>query len=887
MAAWVRWPTKIARIIQRFGANPAAYAKFGLPGHEGIDLVAGQGDVVFAVYDGIVSDVRLDAFSDPLMKPYGNQVRIQHANGYESIYAHLSQPVVVLGQVVKSRQLIGLAGNTGYAREAHLHLSLKKHGATLSGDTPYPFDLVDPEPFLLPAGSSDDAEIAIPEASLEVEVIKAAIGGITVHAVPHAAGEPVATASVGTILATLEAQDVVRAKVGRNGQWLWVRTPKGELGWVLAVFVGLPISAPPVNVDSETVLFVAVDSAGDNLRLRFGPGLDYDEVTKIPDGTLLKALESAHSVTAKVGKPGEWLHVQAPEGQVGFCAAWFLTLPPFGDRPVIPQPPTGTPTSYVVVESPGSGLRLRSGPGTKYAQIWRVPHRTVLETLEDPVTTGAKVAQRDTWIHVRTPARFEGYAAAWYLRYPSQPDARPAVTKPAVRTGESPHIFGIHALAAADDQLIRDRMRGLYHESSKTGWILFTEICGRHARSINPHPEIRRRLWNWADAGYGVIVRLNHGYEPGGTLPESHLYDDFAAAAARWVEGYLKDGARPSSSYTWTIQIGNEQNNPREHPGGFDNPVEHITAARYADAFNRTYARIKAVVPNAIVCPGGIDPFNYMPMKKLGNARWRPLDYFSEMLDGIDALDGVILHTYTHGPNPAAITHLKRFGDGSGPLADHYYDFQSYRTFMERIPSKWRDVPVYITEMNHIHRPSGEHDQGWVNQNVGWLRAAYAEIARWNQQPYAQQIRCALVYRWMGDTWAIEDKPEVLTEYKQVLQTDYRWRVALQHEPYSFAAVSLSAEGAQPTELEERFLVRPDDLEQIAGIGEKAVAALNAAGIRIYEQLASLTPEQLADIIGETGIRVQHLHTWPEQARLAAEGDWSALQLFCEQLREL
>ncbi len=33
MASWVHWPTKIARIIQRFGANPAVYAKFGLPGH--------------------------------------------------------------------------------------------------------------------------------------------------------------------------------------------------------------------------------------------------------------------------------------------------------------------------------------------------------------------------------------------------------------------------------------------------------------------------------------------------------------------------------------------------------------------------------------------------------------------------------------------------------------------------------------------------------------------------------------------------------------------------------------------------------------------------------------------------------------------------------------
>ncbi len=167
-------------------------------------------------------------------------------------------------------------------------------------------------------------------------------------------------------------------------------------------------------------------------------------------------------------------------------------------------------------------------------------------------------------------------------------------------------------------------MRGLYHESGKAGWVLFTEICGRHARSISMNAEIRRRLWNWADAGYGVIIRLNHGYEPGGTIPESRLYDDFAAAAARWVELYLKDSSRSASSYTWAIQIGNEQNNPREHPGGFEHPVEHITAHLYADAFNRTYTRIKAVLPNAIVCPGGIDPFNYMPMRKLGNVRWRP-----------------------------------------------------------------------------------------------------------------------------------------------------------------------------------------------------------------------------------------------------------------------
>jgi hypothetical protein len=95
---------------------------------------------------------------------------------------------------------------------------------------------------------------------------------------------------------------------------------------------------------------------------------------------------------------------------------------------------------------------------------------------------------------------------------------------------------------------------------------------------------------------------------------------------------------------------------------------------------------------------------------------------------------------------------------------------------MERIPAKWRSLPVYITEMDHIHLPAGEHHQGWINQNVGWVRAAYAEIDRWNQYPYAQQIRCGLLYRWTGDAWAIDNKPEILTDFKQALEHDYRWR---------------------------------------------------------------------------------------------------------------
>ncbi len=883
MSFQMRWPTRYGKITQKFGENPALYGKFGLPGHEGIDIMSPQHSPVYAVSDGLVGDIRLNALADPLLKPYGNQIRLQHADGYETIYAHLSQVVVLRGQAVKAKQLIGLSGNTGYSKGAHLHLGLKKAGATIGGETPFPYDLVDPAPYLVEFGSNADLAFETPDPSLVVTVNSPSAGSLNLWALPFTGAKLVTEVEHGTTLDALEEAAVARAKVGRDGHWLWVRTETGLVGWALAQYLSLGDADPRPPIDPDVVVFLIVDASGENLLMRFGPGTEYDEVARFSDGTVMKALDALEIVEERVGQQEAWLHVQAPPGQVGYCAARYLKLKPFGAKPVIPQPPEGTPASEVVVESPGLGLRLRAGPGTDHEVVWSIPHRTVLTSLEDPAITGGKVGQHDAWIHVRTPSLHEGYTAAWYLRYPAREDDRVRATVEDVRSGVSPHIFGIHALALSDDQLMRDRIRGLYIESGKAGWTLFTEICGRYVDAINFIPEIRRRVWNWADAGFGVVVRLNHGYEPGGTLPVSRFYDDFAAAAARWVELYLGDSSRSPADYTWTIQIGNEQNNPREHPGGLEHPLEHITAEMYADAFNRTYARIKAVLPNATVCPGALDPYNYAPMPKLGNVRWRPLDYFETMMENIDVLDGVILHTYTHGPNLDGITDLKRFGDGTGPLGDHYYNFQSYRVFMERIPSRWRDVPVYITEMDHIHRPSGEYDLGWVDQNIGWIRAAYAEIDRWNQQPYAQQIRCGLVYRWTGDAWAIDKRDGVLTDFRQSLASDYRWRVATAPEASAHETPLPYAADSRTGELEERTLVHPDDFRQIHGVGERAEAALHSAGLRIFDQLARLTADRLLDIIGETGLCAQYAATWPEQARLLADGKWDELERYRDQ----
>ena len=58
------------------------------------------------------------------MASYGNCVFIQHENGWESRYAHMTSVVVSQGEHVEQGQLLGYIGNTGNSYGAHLHISL-------------------------------------------------------------------------------------------------------------------------------------------------------------------------------------------------------------------------------------------------------------------------------------------------------------------------------------------------------------------------------------------------------------------------------------------------------------------------------------------------------------------------------------------------------------------------------------------------------------------------------------------------------------------------------------------------------------------------------------------------------------------------------------------
>ena len=72
----------------------------------------------------------------------------------------------------------------------------------------------------------------------------------------------------------------------------------------------------------------------------------------------------------------------------------------------------------------------------------------------------------------------------------------------------------------------------------------------------------------------------------------------------------------------------------------------------------------------------------------------------------------------------------------------------------------------------------------------------------------------------------------------------------------------------------------PDDLTRIEGIGPKLSSVLQEAGILTYAQLAEASPDALKDILEAADprlLRLAHPASWPEQAALAATGEWEAL----------
>lgn len=85
--------------------------------HEGIDFASPKGTKIFATASGIVSYAGEQ-------RTLGKNIKINHGNDFETIYAHLSEYTVYRGQKIKKGQVIGFVGNTGKSLVSHIHYQI-------------------------------------------------------------------------------------------------------------------------------------------------------------------------------------------------------------------------------------------------------------------------------------------------------------------------------------------------------------------------------------------------------------------------------------------------------------------------------------------------------------------------------------------------------------------------------------------------------------------------------------------------------------------------------------------------------------------------------------------------------------------------------------------
>ncbi|WP_374720596.1 peptidoglycan DD-metalloendopeptidase family protein [Peribacillus tepidiphilus] len=89
--------------------------------HKGIDIARPSNRTIKAADHGIVTFAGYDG-------GYGNKIVINHQNGMETVYAHLSSINVQVGQTVQAGSEIGVMGSTGHSTGVHLHFEVIKNG---------------------------------------------------------------------------------------------------------------------------------------------------------------------------------------------------------------------------------------------------------------------------------------------------------------------------------------------------------------------------------------------------------------------------------------------------------------------------------------------------------------------------------------------------------------------------------------------------------------------------------------------------------------------------------------------------------------------------------------------------------------------------------------
>ncbi len=112
------WPAN-NHFLSGFDYNPSA-------NHPGIDIDGEEGDPVYAADGGVIVYAGWNNWG------YGNTIVVNHGNGWQTLYAHLSAYYVGCGQSVAQGGVMGTIGSTGNSTGSHLHFEMMLSGTKVN-----------------------------------------------------------------------------------------------------------------------------------------------------------------------------------------------------------------------------------------------------------------------------------------------------------------------------------------------------------------------------------------------------------------------------------------------------------------------------------------------------------------------------------------------------------------------------------------------------------------------------------------------------------------------------------------------------------------------------------------------------------------------------------
>ena len=317
---------------------------------------------------------------------------------------------------------------------------------------------------------------------------------------------------------------------------------------------------------------------------------------------------------------------------------------------------------------------------------------------------------------------------------------------------------------------------------------------------------------------------------------------------------------------------------------------------------------------------GAHDPSTWPDQAQLAAAgEWDQLKEWQDQLDGGRMVGGeapAVAAPVATPPAAAPVDDLTKI-EGVGPAIAGHLNSAGIRTYADLASTTPDEIRGILDAVGGY----GAHDPStWPDQSQLAAAGEWDKLQAWQDQldggrpsdaaPAPEAVAPEAPAVEAEDLTKIEGiGPKIaellyangITTFAQLAQTSPDQVNALlatdglsAHDPTTWADQAQLAAAGEWDKLSEwqdqldggKIVASSDDLTLVEGVGPKVQEHLNAAGITSFSQLAATTPDQIKEILTAAGGMLANMNpmTWPDQAQLAASGEWDKLKEWQDEL---